>query len=372
MNVLWVVDHLGYNGSMHGAGKYYLNTIPLLEKSKFNVTLCVLRRRDNLTEHFEERGIRIHHLGRGKLDPLTLFDLIKLIRKESTNLIHAHGYGSSNFGRLVGAICGIPTIVHAHDEDSNYPWYQALADSFLSRFNHRVIAISKAVRKSCIKKRKTPEDHVLVMYNGIPLEEFKMPEPEEVEKQKRRLGIYPDLRIVGTVAKLREEKGIEYLLKSAPKVLAVLPNTLFVIVGDGPLRKQLEVLSRQLQIDQNVIFLGYRHNVSNILPVFDMKVLPSLTEGFGLAMVEAMAMGKPIVATNVGGIQEILKDGETALLVPPKDPEALAEKIIYLLKSKDRARRLGMKAKEESRKYDIHLYVKKLEQEYIRLAYPKQ
>ena len=367
VNVLWIVDHLGYNGFMHGAGKYYLNSIPFFDKNKFNVTLCVLRARDALTKQFEEKGITTRHLGRGKLDPRTLFDLIKQVKGEKINLIHCHGYGSANFGRLTRIFTGVPTIVHTHDDDRYYPWHQKLADILLRRFTDKSISVSEAVKDSSIKKRKIPTNRIIVMHNGIPLDEFKMLEQEEIEKEKKRLGIGPNIFIIGTIAKLREEKGVEYLLDSIPAVLNSFPNCVFLIVGDGHLRSKLENQSKQLRINQNVIFMGYCEKVTNLLSIFDIKVLPSITEGFGLVIVEAMAMGKPIIATYVGGVKEILKDGVTGLFVPPQDPKMLAEKIIYLLKNEDEAKCLGEKAKEESKKYDIKLYIQNLEKHYMEL-----
>lgn len=365
--VLWVVDHLGYDDSMHGAGQYYLNTIPALQKGRFDVTLCVLRQESNLVKRFASTGIRIHQLGRGKFDPLTLVYIIKLIKQENIALIHSHGYGASNFGRLAGVISRIPIIVHAHDEDTNYPWYQALADLLLNRYSDKVIAISNAVKESCITKRKMYNNLIILLHNGIPLEKFRMPFCEEITRQKRIFGLPSDSYIVGCVAKLRKEKGIEYLLKAVPMVLEAFPSTVFLIVGGGPLRKELEKLSAQLAIDKKVVFLGYREDIAEVLSVFDVKVQPSLTEGFGLAVAEAMAMGKPIVASNVGGIREILKDEDTACLVPPGNPEALADKIIYLLRNPKTAGEMGIRAKEESKKYDIDLHVNRLEAEYLKL-----
>ena len=113
IDILWLVDHLGYNGVMHGAAKYYLNTIPLFDKNEFNVVLCVVRSEDNLTKYFRDKGINIKHLGRSKYDPRTLFDIIKLIKSMDISLIHSHGYGADNFGRVAGVLSGIPTIIHA-------------------------------------------------------------------------------------------------------------------------------------------------------------------------------------------------------------------------------------------------------------------
>ena len=364
VNILWLVDHLGYKGFMHGAGKYYLNSIPYFNKEKYNVTLCVLRGRDNLTKQFEEKEIVTRHLGRGKIDPRTLSDLIKLVKKENINLIHCHGYGSANFGRLTKIFTGVSVIIHAHDDDRYYPWHQMLADKLLKGYIDKAIAVSEAVKISGINKRKIPAEYIIAMHNGIPLNEFQILDPEEINNEKKRLGIGHETNVIGTIAKLREEKGVEYLLRAVPDVIKVLPDTIFIIVGDGHLRNDLENLAKELSISNNVKFMGYCEKVSNILSTFDIKVLPSLTEGFGLVIIEAMTMGKPIIATNVGGVKEILKDGETGYLVPPQKPKAISEKIVYLLKNKNEARLLGERAKVESRKYDVNLYTKKLEEIY--------
>jgi glycosyltransferase involved in cell wall biosynthesis len=376
INVLLANDHLGIGKSIHGVGRLFSVLVPRFDRNKFNITVCVLRKKDWIGDEFdkdcEKLGVKVRFFGRRKFDPFTLIDFIKVIREEKIDVMHLQAYGASTFGRLAGIITGVPTIVHAHDDDSNYPWYQRIADLILSRSTDKAIAVSESVKESSVRKRKICEDRVVVMHNGIPLEKFRMPESDEIEKEKGRLGISLNSKVVGTVARLRKEKGIEYLLKSVPKVLAVFPNTIFLIVGDGPLRGELESLSRRLRIDQNVIFTGYQEDVPKILSIFDIKVLPSLTEGFGLVIVEAMAMGKPIIATNVGGTKEILKDGETGLLVPSKDPKILSEKIIYLLSNEGEAKRLGMKAKEESKKYDINLYVRRLEEQYSELVSSRQ
>ncbi len=368
INVLWLVDHLGYKGLIHGASKYYLDTIPVMDKNKFNIILCVLRAKDDLSALFENKGITVHHLGRSKLDPFTLIDVIKLVKKEKINIIHCHGYGSANFGRLAGIFTKVTVIVHSHDNDLNYPLHQKVSDFLLSRYTDKSFAVSEAVKQSTIQKRKIPADRVSVIYNGIPMEEFKIPELFETEAEKKRLGINPGTNVIGTVAQLRVEKGIEYLLKAVPKVLSSFPNSVFIIVGDGSLREELEALTKKLNIEHNVIFTGFSKKITCLLSIFDIKVLPSLNEGFGLVIVEAMVAGKPVIATNVGGIKEILRDGETGLFVPPADPDSLAEKIVYLLKNKDLAKCMGKKAKEESKKYDIKSHVKKIEEQYLELV----
>lgn len=367
VNLLWLVDHLGYKGAMHGAAKYYLNTIPLLNRNDFNVKLCVLRGRDELTKRFEEKGIDIRHLGRNKFDPNTLFDILGIVKKADIKVIHAHGYGASNFGRMARIFSKASVIVHAHDDDSKYPFHQKVADYLLSPFTDRAIAVSESVKEAAVTKRRIPGEKVFVLHNGIYLDTFSDPGKERVEKERIRLGIKPDHPVIGAVGRLGVEKGIRYLLQAAVKVLTVSPGTVFLLAGDGPLLEDLKNLSQRLGIGKNVVFAGYCQDVPAVLSIVDIVATPSLTEGSPLAVLEAMAMGKPIVASNVGGIKEILKDGETGLLVPSEDPSALAEKILHLIGNSQEARELGKRAREESGKYDIHLHARKIEKHYFDL-----
>ena len=367
MNVLWLVDHLGYNNAMHGAGMYYLNTIPVFDKMKFNIILGVLREEEYLVNYFTDKNINIRILKRGKFSPMTLVDILRIAKEEHIQLIHAHGYGAANFGRIAGMIRGIPTIVHAHDDDRYYPLYQNLADRLLRNHTDKALAVSESVKKSCINKRHIGKDRTFVIHNGIPLRDFVPPEGERVQKERKRLGIESDFKVFGTVAKLREEKGTRYLIESAAKVLGIFPKTNLLIAGDGPLLEELKKLSEKLGISDRVLFAGFRNDIPVILSIIDIFVIPSITEGSPLALLEAMAMGKPIVATNVGGIVEILRDGETGLLVPSKDPEAIAEKIVHLLRNEAESRKLGLRAREEGKKYDIRSHVQKLAVHYDEL-----
>ena len=363
-----VTDHLGLRDAINGVGRLLSSWVPRFDQNRFNVTVCVLRAKGKLGKELERQFVREGHnimfFERGRFNPLTLKDFLGVIKDQKIEVMHVHGYGASNFGRLAGIITGIPIIVHSHDDDRNYPWYQRLADLLLCKFTNRAIAASGSVRDSCIMKRNISQDRVVVMHNGIPTEKFIMPPLDEIEKEKGRWGISLTSKVVGAVARLREEKGIEYMLRGVKNVLAVFPETVFVIVGDGALREQLEVLSKKLEIEDKTLFCGYLEDVTSIMSIFDIVVMPSLTEGSPLALMEAFAMGKPIIATNVGGIKEILNDGKTGLLVPSKDPESLASKITYLLDNEQEAARLGTNAHEESKDYNISHYMRRLEKLY--------
>lgn len=370
-NILWLVDHLGFDGSMHGAGKYYLSTIPFFDRAQFSIHLCVVRHRDRLTRDFEKNSIPITHLGRDKFDPLALVDVVRLCKKRNIHLIHAHGYGASDFARLAGKMIKVPVMLHAHDDDPNYPSYQMIADRLLKNWADKAVAVSASVKHACVQKRGMSERRVSVLHNGIQLNRFTPAATDRAQLERNRWQIPRHCKVVGTVTRLRDEKGVRYLVQAAPKVLETVPEAFFVIAGDGPRLEELRALSVELKVEQKVIFAGFCHDVPSLLSVFEVFSIPSLTEGSPSALLEAMAMAKPIVATNVGGMKEILKDGQTALLVPSQDSEALADKIIYLLRNVEIATRLGRSAHEESKKYDITLHVKKLESFYRELIASK-
>jgi glycosyltransferase involved in cell wall biosynthesis len=367
ISVLWLQDHIGYDGMLHGGGSHALKVIPRFDASRWKVVFCVLRNQDCVTKLFEKEGIKVIHFGRRKIDPRTLVDVLQVMKKDKIQIIHAHGYGSSNFGRIAGAVCGIPTLLHAHDEEPTYPWYQNLADYVLSSWNGDWIAISEAVKDACVRKRHCLPHDVKVLHPGIPLEKFKPPTQRQIDEQKHRLDIGAKGPIVGTVARLREEKGVRFLLEAVPYVVQLLPGALFLIVGDGPLRSELENRCRELGVETNVKFLGHCEDVAGVMSVFDLQVVPSVSEGFGLSVIEAMAMKKPIIATKVGGIVEVLRDGENALLVEPENSRTLAEKILLVLKNKDLAMRLAEQAEQDSRQFEIQNYVRSLETHYLNL-----
>ena len=362
--MLWVVDHLGYAGALHGAGRFYANILPRLDSRRFQATLCVLRKEESLQRYFASASFSVHYLERGRFDPLTLLDLIRLILREQIDILHLHGYGASNFGRLAGLLTGVPRIVHAHDEDRIYPWHQRLADVVLSPVTSQAIAVSETVKAACVRKRKISAERIIVLHNGIPLQEFM----KTISVQRELLGIAPFDKVVGTVGGLREEKGIAFLLKSAAQVLRLFPRVGFLIVGDGPLRAQFEALAARLDISANVVFAGFREDIPAILPLLDVMVMPSLTEGSPMSLLEAMAAGRAIVASRVGGIPEILEDQRTALLVPPKDSEILSQAIIELLANPSKALYLGGNAAQEATKYDVKEVTRRIEGIYTALT----
>jgi glycosyltransferase involved in cell wall biosynthesis len=375
MNVLHVMDKLSLGGStIHGVTQLFVWWFPRFDHDRYDVRLCSLRSRDKAGEYVENIGAQVYYLNRSKYDLRTLLDLLALIRKQHIQILHLHGYGAATFGRLAARLAGIPAIVHEHMYDANIPVVQKLADRLLSRSTTWSIAVSKSVRDFLVNDRSFPEDTLEIIYNGAPLA-FAHPNGslskgsgEHGETWREKLDIPAGNRVVGVVGRLHPIKGHTYFLQAARKVLDTYKAVTFLVVGDGQLCEALQDESRRLGIAGHVIFPGYCREVPALLQEVDIKVISSLSEGIPLTLFEAMAAGCPVVSTNVGGIGEIVEEGVTGFLVPPRDVEELAEKIMLLLNNDSLRQAMGEAARAAAKKYDVSSNVRQFESLYERLA----
>jgi glycosyltransferase involved in cell wall biosynthesis len=366
LNVLQVCDHLGWEGSrMHGVKRLFGWMIPRFDRTRFNVSLVSLRRKDLSEETLEAAGIDITYLERSKFDPATLPALLKIVDRQQVDILHLHGYGATTFGRLAAARRGIPAILHEHANLTDTPWYQKVADRILAPYTDIAIAVSRSTADFVIRARQIPASKVKVVYLGVPLEEFsRVPSAEEVAAARQRLGIGPDDFAIGTVTRLHESKGNSYLVDAAALVAKERPAARFYLVGEGPLLGALEAQAAALGLGDRFVFAGFQRDVAATLSAFDLSVFPSLWEGTPITAFEALAMGKPIVATDADGLLDILSDGHDALIVPRRDPGALAEKIVWAMDHPDERRRLSLAARVSGRQFDIAVFVRKMEQLY--------
>ena len=184
----------------------------------------------------------------------------------------------------------------------------------------------------------------MVINSGLELDNYREVNID-TRKKKDELQVGQDTALVGMIGRLEPVKGPEYFIEAAKLVIERFTKVKFLIVGDGSLRNKLELRCKELSIFDRFIFTGWREDIPEILAILDMLVLPSLNEAVGRILIEAGACGKPVVATSVGGIPEVVNDNETGILVPPKAPEALAQAIIALLKSEEKRQKMGKAAK---------------------------
>ena len=347
---------------MHGVKRLFAWMIPRFDSARFRVSLVSLRKRDLSEETLDALGIDISYLERGKFDPRTLLALLKIIDAKQIDVLHLHGYGATTFGRLAAALRGIPVVLHEHANLSTTPWFQKVADWVLEPFTDIVIAVSKSTAEFVIGARLVRPERVKVVYLGAPLEEFGLvPSDSERAHARLALGIEPDDVVMGTVTRLHDSKGNEYLVEAARHVLDARPRARFFIFGEGPLLASLQDQAAALSLGGRFVFGGFVKDVRQALAAFDVSVFPSLWEGTPLTVFEAMAAGLPIVATDADGLMEVLTPDHDALIVPRRDTQALADRIIRLIDAPAERARLSAASRATSQAYDITTFVRKME-----------
>ncbi len=363
--VLHVCDKFGVAGSsIHGVSRLFSWWFPRYDPARYTVSLCGLKRPEPASRRLEEQGIPVRHLGRGRFDPRIVGDLVRVARESRAAILHVHGYAAADFGRIAARRVGAGLVLHEHFADPRMPAYQGLADRLLSPFTDRAIAVSGSTRDFLVRKRHVPAARVRLIWNGAPLAEFAPVTPAAALATRRELGLPAEAPVVGSIGRLSEQKGHRHLLDAAVRVLAHRNDARFLIVGDGdqmePLRRQAEALG----ISSSVVFAGHRNDVRALLGALDVFCISSTYEGTPLALFEAMAAGKAIVSTAVDGCREVLEDGATGLLVPPRDPDALSLALLRCLDGADLRASLAGHAREASARYDIAACVAQMQDLY--------
>ncbi len=363
LRALWVADKLGYGDRLHGVGQYYLTVIPALRTVE--IVPAVLRSTNGLASHFEAHGIALRQFHRGRFNPLTLWTLLRTIRREHIDVLHVHGYGASAFGRLAGWLTRTPVIVHQHDSSAR-AWYIRGSDWVLRALTTRAIAVSGQVKQFCITERAIQPSRISILMNAVTP---TLPaQPQELHWWRDELGLDSGSKVIGSITRFHPIKGTRYLVEAMPKILRDVPTAYLVLWGDGPEREPLEAQARTLGVADRVHFAGFQPDASRRLPLVDCFVLPSVSEGIPFALLEALAAGRPIVATRVGGIPDVVRDGQEALLVPPQDAGAIATAVARVLQDETLANRLSAASSAASRRYTMNAHVAALEQLYAEVV----
>jgi glycosyltransferase involved in cell wall biosynthesis len=366
LNVVHICDHLGWEGSrMHGVKRLFAWMIPRFDKSRYNVSLISLRKKDLSADTLEEFGIDVTYMARHKFDPATYPALLKVLRDKRADIVHMHGYGATTFGRLCAWRMGIPAILHEHANHGDTPWFQKVADRVLAPHTDLAIAVSESTGEFTSRARLMPVERTKVVYLGAPLDEFaRTRSAEEIAAARQSLGIAPGTIAIGTVTRLMPSKGNQHLIAAAPSILQKHPDARIFIVGEGELQPDLEAQARALGLGDRLVFSGFQRDVAAVLSALDFLVFPSLWEGTPLTVFEALAMGKPIVATDADGLLDVLTDRKDALVVPKADAPALAAGVSTLIEQPALAAQLAAAARKTGERYDIAAFVRKMEKLY--------
>ncbi|HDZ76994.1 MAG TPA: glycosyltransferase [Candidatus Omnitrophica bacterium] len=356
IKVLHIITRLDKGGSAENT----LLTVSLLNKEEFKVTLISGHTNDpdkEIASFITQKNLDYFLMPElvRKISPLkdikAFFKIYHFIKKQGFDIVHTHTSKAGMLGRWAAKLAGVKIIVHTphgHIFYGYFGWFKTKLFIYLERLTgpltDKIITLTQRGKEEHVKYRIARPDKFVPIYSGIDVGKFVDFHADAV-KEKEKLNIPLDVPVIGTVTRLAPVKGNQYLIASLPEVVKLFPTLKVLIVGDGSERGKLERYVKKLSLLENVIFLGICKDVRGILNTFDIFVLPSLNEGMGRCMLEAQALGVPVVATKVGGIPEVVRDSIGGILVPPRNPEAMAEAIINLLKNKSLRDNMSEEAK---------------------------
>jgi glycosyltransferase involved in cell wall biosynthesis len=350
-----------------GGGERMAVTLAMrVDPARFDRFLCATRPSEGATfeRELQEAGVRTLTLERGsKLDVLAWRPFVSLLKRGRIDVLHAHKFGSNLWGAVIGRLAGVPVVI-AHEQSwasARYSFAGPRLRSFLDRdvigrLADAFIAVSEADRQRMIELEGVPADRIRVLFNAIP-------SPQTSGHDVRaELGISPDAPVVATVCQLRAEKALDLLVDAAAEARRDLPDLQVLIAGDGQEEEALRSRIRGHGLEQTVKLLGTRRDVPDLLAAVDVAVCCSDFEGTPLSVMEYMAAGKPVVATRVGGLPEMIDDGVHGLLFAKRDVHDLAGALSRLLRNPEERARMGANARERQReRFDLDAAARWLE-----------
>jgi glycosyltransferase involved in cell wall biosynthesis len=341
------VLHLITSLDRGGAEQYLLALTRRLDRSRFQPEVAYLTGRGELVREFIQLSIPVHFIAaRARIDPFALWRLTELIRERGYDLVHTHLFRADIYGALATAMTGsTPLVATRHNDDRFFlnPLV-ALVHYLISLRQATIIAISDHIARFTLACGVSSATKVRRVYHGLDVDLFDREAQSSAVRES--LGVTDDAFLLMTVGRLTDQKGHRFLVEAMPALRAVIPGIRLVIVGEGELAAGLRTLAHKLGVADRVVFAGLRRDVPALLRSTDAFVLPSIWEGFGIVLLEAMAAHKPIIASRVSTVPEIILDQETGLLVPPGDVSALVQAVTTIERDPGRARLMGEQGRQ--------------------------
>ena len=375
ISILFVIDGLEFGGGE----RTFLQLIRGLLCERYAIHVATSPEGD-FFKVLTRMGIDVVPLDlRKRVNVKNIKRLSEIVRERKINIVHSQGGRADFYARIavrrlkpkVKVVNTVAMPVKGYDVGALRKGVYRFFDWLSERYADRFIVVSEVLRETLLSSYKIPPDKVIKIYNGIELNEYR-PNGKGVRSQKSEVrsefGLSKDAPVIGTIGRMVWQKGFEYLVECIPEIVRTYLDTKILIVGDGPLRERLEALSKELGVRDNVIFTGFRSDIKELLSAVDLLVIPSLLEGFPMVTLETMAMAKPIIATNIDGITEQITDGVDGILVPPKNPSALAKAVIRVLNDKETARNMGLAARKKvEQEFSVGKMVAETEKVYMSL-----
>lgn len=375
INVLHVIGKLPLGGA-----EILLLTIGAhVDRNRINMAVCCLSEEGPVADQIKQEGIKVFCLKqpRFRYSYRKIINLMKIIKNDKIDIIHSHLQKADLMGRLIGLLCHVPVICKTrHDyrgsNEKGYPnnyrghlklnvLLDYLTDMVIYISNSQMNAFKKRERKRC------------VIHNAFYEKKFKL-SPNTRELKRKQLGILPDEVLIGSVGRLTRIKGQKYLLYAVREIKKIREDIKIkiLLVGEGDMKNQLLLLANELGISKNTIFMGKTKSVPELMQAMDIFVHPALWEPFGISIIEAMYSGLPVVASNVGGITEIIQDGVNGILVESQNPGSIARALLALIDNPEKTKKIARNGRENViSKYSGKKYAEKITNLYYDLLEKK-
>jgi len=359
VKILFVIDGMEFGGGER-VFTQIINGLPLDQYESFLAS----GPQDSFYQAISQTPVQRYPVDfSNRFNPAIMFRLIKIIKDHKIDIVHGQGARAEFFARLAsglfcrsGYVSTIAMPVEGYDVGPMKMLLYKAFDRFSERFVDRFLVVSSVLAQTMIQGHGIPREKVVKIYNGIETDYYKPHDQEEGRRRVRQEYSVNDSEVlIGSLGRLVWQKGFEYFIHAMPILIRDLPEAKFLIVGEGPLRQELEGQTRSLGIQDRLVFTGHRNDIRDMMAAMDIIVIPSLLEGFPMITLEAMAMEKPIVTTSIDGIMEQIRDGREGLLIAPKSPPALAQAVKRLVDNPDYARSLGINARAKVvRDFSVH------------------
>ena len=374
IKILYIITSSGIGG----AERILYYTATGLDYNKYDISICSLKKKGEIAGDLEKQGIEVcclHLGGRERFlgwlsSIITLIWLFPYLIRIRPTIVHSFLFRANILARIAGYLTGVPIVISSVRVMGGEKRYFHYIEKITSFMVDHYVAVSESVKRYIIDKSKISAEKISVIYNGVNIKS-----QDDLHEQNVRMPfkIEDEDRILMTVGRLHEQKGHYYLVKAISKVQKEFPKVKLLVIGEGEEENNLKKLVKSLDLTNEVIFIGLSSDIEEILPMAELFLLPSLWEGLPNVLLEAMAAGKPVIATEVGGVPELVIHGETGMLVPHKDSDALACAIADLLKNRLKARRMGetgrIRAEEH---FSIQKMIEKTESLYQELLREKK
>jgi sugar transferase (PEP-CTERM/EpsH1 system associated) len=331
------------------------------DRSRFEPHVICLREPGGLAALLKKHGVPVHSLDCPELPKFrTLRRLVRLLRQIRPHVLHTHNPSPHMFGVFATCLARVPVLLHTkHGRNYPHKWRAVLVNRVATLLTDYIVPVSDASAQVARRIERVPERKIHVIRNGIDVTDFPSPEERPLPSEGRR-AIH-----VGRLIRLKDQFT---LLRATRLVIDRAPDFRLDIVGDGPVRGELESLTAELGLQEHVSFLGLRKDVRALLPAAEFFVLTSLSEGLSISILEAMAAGLSVVATDVGGNREVVADKVTGLLVPAQAPQALAEAMLAVHNDPELARRMGLASRARVKdEFDVRVVCARYEKLYSAL-----